>query len=195
MGCRCRKSTFRGVSKAGILRSAHTRRFERIPPYWGRFEQKGYLMRADTKDNAFYDVHAALITWLLEKKKEIVMKVMTREQQERGNQNCSNAPCLNKARLRAVENVRNAKQVRQIQEKEDKRNQNEHGDNRENNEERRMNLNNRKVVVVVTKPSPRNSEEKRSQGRVLIVSVKRETIRKKRDGSQSDPTASSSDYD
>jgi len=59
------------VSKDGILRSARTRRFERIPPYRGRFEQKGYLMRADTKDNAFYDVHAALITWLLEKKRKL----------------------------------------------------------------------------------------------------------------------------
>lgn len=45
-----------------------------------------------------------------------------------------------------------------------------------------MNLNNRKVVVVVTKPALRNSEEKRTQGRVLIVSVKRETIRKKEMG-------------
>jgi len=43
-----------------------------------------------------------------------------------------------------------------------------------------MNLDNREVVAVVTKPVPEKQRgEKATQGRVLIVSVKRETIRKK----------------
>lgn len=40
-------------------------------------------------------------------KKEIVVKIDP--EQRKGNQNCSNAPCLNKARWRAMGNVRDRK--------------------------------------------------------------------------------------
>jgi hypothetical protein len=46
------------------------------------------------KDNAFYDVHAVPIAGC-SKRKEIV--IINDHEQQKGDQNCSNAPCLNKA--------------------------------------------------------------------------------------------------